>query len=223
METMMPTSFIPKRPVSSETLTPKKSSRSMGLLSLLAWIVVIATVVSYVGVIFYHKQLINQKIKIDALTDEARKSIGTTFLSDMKRLNSRIDSAKATIDRHIVVTPIFNALEQTTLRSIQYTSFGYEFVQDTNTSATNVKVSLTGVAKGYSTLALQSDSFLQNSLIKNPVFSNLDVEDKNNNVKFKLTFNVDPANLSYESFINGTTQNMSTGSTEGTPITTIIQ
>lgn len=206
MEPMMPTSFIPKRPVSTEPVPPKARGHAVGILSLLTVIIVIATIVSYGGIRFYQKQLLTQKAKTDAAIEEARKGIGTEFLGDMKRLDARIAGVKSTINSHIVVSPIFAALEQTTLRSIQYKSFEYAFTTDPATRATTVQVTLLGTAKSYSTIALQSDSFTQSKLIRNPVFSNLTVNDKSNLVDFKLVFSVDPASLSYESFIKASQQ-----------------
>jgi polyisoprenoid-binding protein YceI len=63
-------------------------------------------------------------------------------------------------------------------------------------------VELTGSAKNYATIALQSDAFSSNSLIKNPVFSNLTVDDKTRTVSFKLSFSVNIADLSYQTFID---------------------
>lgn len=222
METMMPTSFIPKRPVNTEPLTPKTRSHSGSFLSLIATLAVFVTAVSYVGIFLYTKQLNSQKIKIDTQIADAKKGIGTTFLSDMKRLDGRIESVKTLLGKHIVVSPIFMALEQTTLHSIQYKSFTYEYAQDQTNLLPTVKVTLTGVSKGYPTIALQSDAFTQNSLIKNPVFSGLTVDDKTNAVSFKLTFDVDPAALSYEAFINSLSKPTPDSST-GVPITSTVQ
>lgn len=222
MDPVMPTSFIPKRPVSSEPVPEHRPNRALGILSLLAVVIVLATIASYAGVYVYEKQLVAQKAKTDQLINEARKGIGTEFLSDMKTLSNRIQGVKAVIAKHIVVTPIFAALEQTTLRSIQYKSFGYEFIADPATGQQAVKVTLTGVAKSYATIALQSDSFTQNTLIKNPVFSNLTIDEKTSAVNFKLAFTVNPAALSYQSFIaalgRGSAVDQST-----TPITSTIQ
>ncbi len=202
MEPMMPTSFIPKRPVSTEPVSaPRPKSHVVGILSLLAFVAVLAAGVSYVGVRLYQKNVLAQKQKADLQINEARKGIGTEFLADMKRLDARINAAKQTIGSHIVVSPIFAALEQTTLRSVQYKTFSYAFAPDQSTKETVVRVTLTGTAKAYATIALQSDSFTQNTLIKNPVFSNLTIDEKTNDVNFKLTFDVNPASLSYEAFI----------------------
>jgi hypothetical protein len=223
METMMPTSFIPKRPVSSEPLSPQNKNQAVGLLTILARVIVLATIVSYGAIFFYQKQLLIQKAKTDQLISDARKGIGSEFLGDMQRLNTRIEGVKTTIAKHIVVTPIFAALEQTTLRSMQYTNFSYAFALDPTTKATMVEVTVTGTAKSYSTIALQSDALSQNTLIKNPIFSNLVVDDKTSAVNFKLVFTVDPAALSYESFIASMKNGALPDQMTATPITSTIQ
>lgn len=201
MDAQLPTSFIPKRPVNTEPVAAQPRSRAVGILSFVAVIIVFATALSYGGVYLYEKQLLAQKGKTDVQINDARKGIGTEFLSDMKRLDARISGVSMLLRNHIVVSPIFAALEDTTLRSIQYKSFTYAFVLDPQTKQQMVQVTLLGSAKSYSTIALQSDAFTKNNLIKNPVFSNLNVDDKTNAVSFRLVFSVAPSALSYESFI----------------------
>lgn len=201
MEPVIPTSFIPKRPVSSEPVAPVVHSRAVGILSLIATVVVIATAVSYAGVYLYGRQLTAKQSAAEQSIDEARKGIGTDFLNDMKRLDARIEGVKLLVRNHITVSPIFAALQETTLRSVQYKSFSYVLAPDPETKVDMVQVTLTGTAKNYATIALQSDAFAENTLIKNPVFSGLTVDDKTATVNFKLIFSVDPLALSYESFI----------------------
>jgi len=222
MDPVMPTSFIPKRPVSSEAIPEHRPNRALGILSLLAVVSVLAVAASYGAVYLYEKQLAVQKAKTVILINEARDSIGTDFLSDMKQLSDRITAVKLVLAQHIVVTPIFAALEQTTLRSIQFKNFGYEFTTDQTTNQTVVRVTLTGVAKSYATIALQSDALTQSTLIKNPVFSNLTIDEKTNAVNFKLVFTVDPTALSFQSFIAniGQTVPIDEG---GVPVTSSIQ
>ena len=206
MEPTMPTSFIPKRPVSADALVIRKSSRhSVGLLSLITTVIVIATIASFVGVYLYTIALSKQKATLAASVDETKNGIGTDFLTDMKRLNARIEGVKMLLQSHVVISPIFAALQTTTLRSVQFKTFSYAFVTDPGTKQQMVEVDLSGTAKSYATIALQSDAFSQSPLIKNPVFSNLTVDDKNGNVNFKLTFTVSPSDLSYEKFITTVT------------------
>lgn len=204
MNPEIPTSFIPKRPVISGMFSnAKPRNHTVGLLSLLTVIIVISTGLSFVGVYLYEKSLVSQKAKLEQSIDSSRKEIGTDFVVDMKRLTARISGVKTLLQNHIVISPIFSALEATTLRSVQYKTFTYEFKPNTgNVDGQVVQVMIDGTAKSYSTIALQSDAFTQNALIKNPIFSNLTVDDKTNNVGFKLVFDVAPADLSFQAFID---------------------
>lgn len=201
MEPGTPTSFIPKRPVMSEPVSTGKT-RSIGLFSLLTFVVVIGTALSYGGVYLYKNKLLSDKSSLNVSIDEAQNEIGSDFLSDMKRLNDRIVGVKSLLKTHIVVTPIFDALQSSTLRSVQYKTFGYSFSTDSLTKEQSILVSLTGTAKNYSTIALQSDAFAKNNLIKNPVFSGLSINEKTGAVEFKLAFDVSVEDLSFEKFVS---------------------
>ena len=207
MEPSIPTSFIPKRPIDPGTDTAPTRSRSVGLLSLITFVIVVGTGVAFAGVYLYERQLLTQKAKLVQSIGEARDGIGTEFVSDMKRLDARISGVKELINNHIVVTPIFEALQATTLRSIQYKEFGYMIKTDQITKTNSLVVELAGSAKNYASIALQSDAFSSNKLIKNPVFSNLTVDDKTRNINFKLSFSVDMADLSYQAFIDSKANN----------------
>ncbi len=207
MEPSIPTSFIPKRPIDPGTDTAPTRSRSVGLLSLITFVIVVGTGVAFAGVYLYERQLLSQKAKLVQSIGEARDGIGTEFVSDMKRLDARISGVKELINNHIVVTPIFEALQATTLRSIQYKEFGYMIKTDQITKTNSLVVELAGSAKNYASIALQSDAFSSNKLIKNPVFSNLTVDDKTRNINFKLSFSVDMADLSYQAFIDSKANN----------------
>ncbi|HTH93298.1 MAG TPA: hypothetical protein VL576_02360 [Candidatus Paceibacterota bacterium] len=205
MEPIVSTSFIPKRPVSTDPVASSSAHHrgSMGLLSVITIVIVLGTIVAFGGVYLYQQTLVSQKAHLQQQITTAQNGLGTTFVSDMQRLSNRIGSVKTLIDNHVVVSPIFAALQATTLQTVQYRTFTYQFTTDPGTNAKLVQVEITGIAKDYNTLALQSDAFAQSTLIKNPVFSNLTVEDKTSLVDFKLVFTVNPSSLSYESFITG--------------------
>ncbi len=205
MEPSVTTSFIPKRPIESSVAVEHHSGRAVGLLSLLTAVVVVGTIVAFVGVYLYEKQLVAQKTKLEQSISEARDGIGTDFISDMNRLDLRINGVKDLIKNHIVVTPIFSALEKSTLRSVQYKDFSYTMKTDSVTKNSDVIVDIRGTARNYATIALQSDAFSTNTLIKNPVFSNLTIDDKTKTVNFKLSFSVSAADLSYQAFIDSMT------------------
>lgn len=202
MEPVISTSFIPKRPVSTEPVASSHHSSSVGVLSFVTFIIVIGTALSFVGVYLYQQSLTAQEAKVQTSITQAQDSIGTSFVSDMQRLSNRITSVKSLIQNHVVVSPIFAALQATTLQSVQYKSFTYQFITDPATNAKMVEVDITGTAVSYATLALQSDAYAQSPIIKNPIFSQLVVDNKTQQVGFKLVFTVNPGDLSYVTFIN---------------------
>ncbi len=202
MEPIVSTSFIPKRPVSTEPVSPARRNAAVGLFSLVTFVIVAGTGLAFVGVYLYGKTLESQKTQLQSQIIQAENGLGSSFISDMQRLSQRISGVKTLIDNHVVVSPIFAALQATTLQSVQYKTFTYEFVTDAGTGSKAVQVTITGVAKNYATLALQSDAFAKSSVIRNPVFSGLTVEDKTQQIDFKLVFTVNAADLSYETFIS---------------------
>ncbi len=204
MEPVIPSSFIPKRPIDGTDVSTTHRTHTVGVLSLITTVVVIGTALAFGGVYLYEQQLTAQKKKLESSIVAARDGIGTDFVSDMKRLDARIAGVKTLIKNHVVVTPIFKELEARTLRSVQYKDFSYTYTPDDKTKSQQVQVDLTGTARSYATIALQSDAFSQSDLIKNPVFSNLTVDDKTRTINFKLTFTVDPAALSYQTFVDST-------------------
>lgn len=222
MEPSLPTSFIPKRPVSSTDYSTPATSHGTSLMSLLTGIIVVSTGIAFAGVYIYGTSLENKKGNLQQTITQAKDGLGTDFIADMKRLSSRIDGVKTLIKNHIVITPIFEALSATTLRSVEYSKFGYSFVTDQVAKTEMVSVKIVGNAKSYSNIALQSDAFKQSKLIKNPVFSNLTVDDKTGRVGFQLEFTVSPSDLSYQTFIDSRGADAATTTTTPTASTPAV-
>ena len=203
MEPATPTSFIPKRPVATAaSVDTGATGTTIGILSLVVVVIIVGTALSYVGVYLYGKQSVQQKESLQKTITQAKDGLGADFISQMKRLNGRIDGVKTLIKQHVVVSPIFKVLQDTTLQSVQYKDFSYQFTNDPVAKADIVKVKLSGTAKGYSTIALQADAFTRSPIIKNPVFSGLSVDDKKR-VTFTLNFDIMASDLSYQSFVDG--------------------
>lgn len=203
MDPQIPTSFIPKRPVvaNDSSSYENKARKPLGLMSLIAIVVLLATLLSSAGIFLFEKQLISRKEMKEQRKAEAEKDLGGDFIARMKVFDNRIVSIKTLIQNHIVVTPIFKALQEFTLRSVQYNNFSYLIV--TNSSKQDmVRVLMKGSAKSYETIALQSDEFAKSKIIKDAVFSGLTLEEKKGVINFDLTFNVDMKDVSYQSFID---------------------
>lgn len=189
MDNTFQTSFIPKKPITSNVST--KTQRS--LFSIIAiFLIVISIILS--GLLYVYKiYLNNQKETLSASLLKVRDTFEKDTIEELEMFNKRTDIAKQILNGHIVLSPLFSLLSEITIPSVQYIKFD----QDTNEKGFLVKIE--GVAKDYRSIALQADMFntLKGRSFKNVVFSNLS-KDKNGNVMFNLQFNVDPSLLSYE-------------------------
>jgi hypothetical protein len=196
MDTDFQTSFIPKRPLAEERVTRPKS----------------VSVFLFVGVIFFIASVASAgfvyiyKTSIEKNVEQMKKDLQTAgevfegdFLTELERTDKRINSAGEVLSNHLILSPIFEALSQVTLRSIQFTKFGYTIVS--TPAPGRIDVQMSGKSQGYTPIALQSDALAGNKYIKNPIFSNLTL-DEQGNVIFNLNFSVDPKFVLFGEVLN---------------------
>ncbi len=201
MDPIIPTSFIPKRPIVTEPAA-NVSRRSSSIWSLLIPVILAATLLAAGGVFLFERQLESQVQQMEKKISAARESFGSDFITQMKTLDNRITAIKKLIQSHVIVTPIFQALQDATLRSVQYKSFTYTLGTDEVSKRRVVRVEMNGTARNYETIALQSDAFAKSKFIKDAVFANLVVDERKGTINFKLNFNIDAAAVSYQSYID---------------------
>lgn len=191
MDKEFQTSFIPKKSLAEERVVTR---RPASVLVFFATLVFFASLVSAGGVYFYRASLTKQVANMSDQLEKAKARFEPSLITDLETLDRRLSAAESVLSNHIVVTPIFETLETLTLKTIRYSSMNYEIMKDDG-GAINVKLRGQS-ASGYTPIALQSDMFLQNKYIKDPLFSNLLV-DPTGKVNFDLSFTVDPTYLSY--------------------------
>ena len=83
------------------------------------------------------------------------------------------------------------------MKTVQYTNFSYTLGAEQDFK---ILVKMKGLAVGYRVVALQSDLFTENEYLIDPVFSNLELDDKGN-VLFDLEFSVDPNLVNYKQML----------------------
>ena len=178
------------------------ASRPTSFLTVLS-IFIFATMLVATGGLYFYKQVLAQNLtKMQSELTLAQNSFEPAKITQLQVLDKRLTAATQILQSHIAVSPIFEALSQITLKSIQYTKFAYTF--DPTMPGATVDVKMSGVAVGYRSIALQADLFTQNKYLIDPVFSNLSLDDKGD-VLFDLEFSVDPSFINY-------TQSQATGS-----------
>lgn len=191
MEPQFQTSFIPKKALADDRAV---SARPVSLWTFLATIVFIASVIAAGIVYFMQAGLARGISQKKQQLDTAAGAFEKDFIAEIQTTGRRIGAANEVLGGHIIVSPVFESLQASTLKSVQFTRFTYT-TSGSGVGAT-VQISMSGKAQSYTSIALQSDKLAENKYIKNPVFSNLTL-DEQSNVIFDLTFSVDPHLVSF--------------------------
>jgi hypothetical protein len=123
---------------------------------------------------------------------EAKNSFEPEFINTVDRLSKRIEASKKILAAHTAISPVFEFLESDTLAAVRFNDFSYE-LKDAGVSS----ISLSGEARNFSAVALQSDIFGKEKFVKSPVFSDLN-PNTDGNVAFKFNATLDPTLISYQ-------------------------
>ncbi len=191
MEQNFQTSFIPKKPMVKEYSV---GPRPIGLLMILSMFVLITVLVASAALFFYKGIAARSLLTMKNNLTLAQNRFEPSKIKELQVLDKRLNASNQILSKHIAITPIFEALQAVTMKSVRYTKFTYAYGEGKDAT---IHVKMSGVTLGYSFLALQSDLFAQNKNFIEPVFSNLNLLE-NGNVAFDLDFAVDPSFVDYK-------------------------
>ncbi len=186
MDPVVPTSFIPKKPLVGEA-----SRGGGGLLVLLAVLIFVASIVAAGGAFAYGQYLDSALAGKKESLKKAEGAFDTASIIDLSRLDIRLGQARELLQSHVAPSGVFTFLSATTLERVQFTSLNLAIAPDGS-----AKILLTGVADSFSSLALQSDQFSTAKVLRDVVFSGISTS-VTGNVQFSVSANVDPSILSY--------------------------
>ena len=184
MDSNFQTSFIPKKPIVEKRAT---STHSIGFFTVISIFILFTVLLASLALFFYKTVLTKNIAQMEKDLNLAKNRFEPSKIKELQVLDKRINSSNEILTHHIAVTPIFQALQLLTMKSVRYTKFDYS-LEDGKDPKIIVKMS--GQALGYSSIALQSDLFAKNKNLIDPVFSNLSLDDKGN-ILFDLEFLVD--------------------------------
>lgn len=148
-------SFIPKSPL-AQTEPFLVRSRPRSLISIVAFLVFFVSVGSYVGISLYSNSLTK---KIEGLTtqiQEMQKSFDQQEIKQARIFHARAKLVQELLDMHIAPTPIFDFLEENTVRSVFYNDLAFK-----KGEGGQLTVELKGEAPSYASLAYQADVLRQ--------------------------------------------------------------
>jgi len=188
------TSFIPQKSISREG---GKKKPTAGLFFGAAVLFFAISILASVGVFFY-KKILEGRVESKAVSlERAKEAFDPGLIEELSRLNSRIEASDDIISSHLLLTPLFKLIEESTLKNVRFSQFDF-LVRDSG----NIELFMTGQALDYATVVLQSDLFGQSKFLKNQVFSNINL-DSFGNVGFLFKAEVDPGLVLFKSNVEG--------------------
>jgi hypothetical protein len=164
MDNNFQTSFIPKKALAEDRTATR---RRVSLYGLIAGFIFFGALISAAATYFYKGSLTTQIASMSSQLDAARNAFEPSLINELQRLDRRIGSAETLLSNHIVVSPVFTALQSNTLKSIQFTKFSYVTPPDPGAP---VSIKITGRARDYTSIALESDQLSKNKDIHKYIF-----------------------------------------------------
>lgn len=190
MDPQAGTSFIPKKPL--EGASSSISGGSVGLLMALALLVFVASVASAGAAFLYQRFLVSSIASKTESLRLAEAAFEPATINELIRLDSRINEAESILQKHVAPSTIFAFLSTQTLEKVRYNSFTYDAKDDGSADIT-----LKGQAESFSVVALQSDQLGASKMLKDIIFSDINVDPVTNKVAFSVKATVDPALILY--------------------------
>lgn len=167
----------------------------VSLFFVISVIIFIITLIAALAVFSYKKILIERIATMNAELSSAKNAFEPDLIDMLRKFSNRVEVAKKVVDNHSVLSPVFDLLENQTLVGITFDNFKYE----SRDGAASL-LSMSGQSKNFNSVALQSDIFGREKMIKNPVFSDLNL-DQSGNVVFKFSASLDPSLTAYKNLI----------------------
>ena len=189
MDNNFQTSFIPKKPMTTDT---SRAGSGINIFLVISIFVFIVAIMGSAYVYIIHNVLVaGIKTKVAALKVELQEP---TTLENIIKFDRQLNFTNKILNSHISVSPIFAYLQENTAENVRFKSLTFSY-----TDPTKVSVKMTGIAQDFNTIAGQADAFRRsnNSGIINPIFSDF-VPTLTGAVSFNLTSDLDQSLINYK-------------------------
>ena len=164
------------------------------MLLLVAAVLFVAALTTAGALFAYRSYLVNDIAYKADLLQEERKSIDPALIRAMARHMARIEAAKEVLAAHIAPTVLFAFLEEITLQNVRYAGMSV------TVDAEEVRVELQGEAANFEAVALQSDIYGNNRMVREALFSDVN-RNSEGAVLFNLDAKMDPRFLRYGNYL----------------------
>lgn len=200
MQERVKTSFIPKQSLKVER-TQSVRQTTFGVVNAAAGVILIAAILAAIGMFFF-EQFTKSSIENKRTSlDRARSAFQPETIRELSRLDARLMVGTSLLVSHTAPSLLFDFIERETLSSVRFLDFSYG-----EAGPGRVMLSMSGVAKSFNAVALQSDAFGKSPMFSEVIFENLNI-DETGNVVFNFSAVVNTEEITYDSAKAGASTN----------------
>lgn len=197
MQPTFQTSFIPKKQTPNESAyRPSISAiKQNDILSIIATILFIASVIVYGGLYAYRLSLKNQIKDLDQRIEKVKTTFQIDKIKEIIDSNNRLSSAKLLLETHTTLSQMLVLFQDLTIKKIKLLDLIY-----LNKDGALI-VNLSTESLSYNALIEQSRAFSETEYLKNGKFSNFSLQE-NGNIKADFQALVDKKLISYKEIVD---------------------
>lgn len=164
-------SFIPKRgPVK---LKPRSSQRQVYIFTYVAYVFIIAALLSAVGVFFYKSYIESQLAEAVSELNQAIANFDEREMERIKEFDGRLTSARNRLEGAVSVSSLLTALEQSTAASVRYVTLRTERAEDSH-----LTVELQVETDSLDSVIFQREVFESNELVSKVEIDQVNLADQ---------------------------------------------
>jgi hypothetical protein len=183
----IPTSFVPH----SASGGPRRFRTDYtGAFAFFSYIILAGVVALAIGLFAYGRILETSKASKDAELAKAEQEINQSTVEGFVRLRNRLVESQTLLNNHTAFTGFFTTLGTLLPTTVRLSSLHLSI--DTVPKAEGA-----GVAKSFNALAAASTALAKDGRIKDIIFSNININSKDNSVAFTLTATLDPKLIAF--------------------------
>lgn len=184
------TSFIPKKTFDVGPVPKAAASSVSGVISFIAVILLVLSVVSAAGVFLYERFLLTSIKNKEETLERAKSAFEPELIRELSRIDAKFTIGEQLLDSHVAPSGLLDLLEDVTLETVRFTGFSY--LSDSE----GLRMTLQGEARSFASVALQSDELGRNRSLRETAFTDLTLDERGN-VQFTVSAIIDPALVSY--------------------------
>ncbi len=190
------TSFIPKKSVRAPKVGGPSFKSGTSFLTTITLVIFIATLFVTGGTYVYKLSLKGRIETQQKNLVKARGAFDPDFISQATRLNDRLMSVRSLIDDHVAPSQVFSLLENETLSTVRFDSLRYYEDEDNK-----LRLDVSGLAKGFQSIVLQSDRYGNTGKVRDVLFSDLQPTEEGL-VSFSFGGTVESRAVSYRNLVD---------------------